>query len=247
MEYCLTDRQRRKKIFKSHVLIDSNGCWIYQTKPNISGYCTSSIDSKSMGAHRASYILFKGDIPEGLVVDHLCNVKRCVNPDHLEAKTQAENLKRVPNWGRNHGRNHTNFCEKCSTKLTYHDGQKRCMRCRDKWLTEKKLQNLNLPDINESLIEEHQKLKTNGKPTYNTSLFVQESIAKFGNNFKVAVKLKLFTLGYTTHSRTVVQAFRYLDKALQTKVITMDDIAKRMDLPETKTKLRKKLDGVLTD
>ena len=63
----------------------------------------------------------------------------------------------------------------------------------------------------------------------------------------MAVKLKLFTLGYTTHSRTVVQAFRYLDKALQTKIITMDDIAKRMDLPETKTKLKKKLDGVLTD
>ena len=237
------DRQRRIELFKSHVLIDSNGCWIYQTKPNISGYCTASIDSKSMGAHRASYILFKGDIPKGLVVDHLCNVKRCVNPDHLEAKTQAENLKRAPKWGRNH----TNFCEKCSTKLTYHDGQNRCMRCRDKWLTQYKLQNLNLPDINESLIEEHQKLKTNGKPTYNTSLFVDESLAKFGTAFKVAVKLKLFTLGYATHSRTVVQAFRYLERALECNYTTLNDVRVEMGLNETKTKLFKKMDGVLTD
>ena len=81
----------------------------------------------------------------------------------------------------------------------------------------------------------------------NVGTFVDESVAKFGQNFKVAVKLKLFTLGYSTHSRTVVQAFRYLEKALATKIITMDDIADKMGLVETKTKLRKQMDGVLTD
>ena len=81
----------------------------------------------------------------------------------------------------------------------------------------------------------------------NVGTFVDESVAKFGQNFKVAVKLKLFTLGYSTHSRTVVQAFRYLEKALSTKIITMDDIADKMGLVETKTKLRKQMDGVLTD
>lgn len=81
----------------------------------------------------------------------------------------------------------------------------------------------------------------------NVDTFVDESLAKFGGNFKVAVKLKLFTMGYATHSRSVVQALRYLERALETKIITMDDISKRMDLPETKTKLKKKLDGVLLE
>ena len=81
----------------------------------------------------------------------------------------------------------------------------------------------------------------------NVSRFVEESTEKFGSAFKVAVKLKLFTLGYTTHGRTVVQALRYLEKALTTKIITMDDIASTMELNQTKTKLFKKMDGVLTD
>ena len=81
----------------------------------------------------------------------------------------------------------------------------------------------------------------------NVSRFVEESTQKFGTAFKVAVKLKLFTLGYTTHGQTVVQALRYLEKALTTKIITMDDIASTMELNQTKTKLFKKMDGVLTD
>jgi HNH endonuclease len=46
-------------------------------------------------AYRVAYTLTKGPIPEGLVIDHLCNVGLCVNPYHLEAVTQAENLRRM--------------------------------------------------------------------------------------------------------------------------------------------------------
>ena len=46
------------------------------------------------GAHRAVYEVFYGPIPNGLVIDHLCRVRCCVNPAHLEAITQADNLRR---------------------------------------------------------------------------------------------------------------------------------------------------------
>ena len=47
-----------------------------------------------MGAHRIVYELIKGKIPEGLFIDHLCRVRNCVNPDHLEPVTHEENIRR---------------------------------------------------------------------------------------------------------------------------------------------------------
>jgi len=49
---------------------------------------------KNKVAHRISYELLKGDIPEGLDLDHLCRNRGCVNPDHLEPVTRKENLLR---------------------------------------------------------------------------------------------------------------------------------------------------------
>lgn len=53
-------------------------------------------------AHRFSYELEHGAIPEGLEIDHLCRNKACVNPNHLEAVTHAENIKRAPYFQRTH-------------------------------------------------------------------------------------------------------------------------------------------------
>lgn len=58
------------------------------------GYGCWNADGRAMGAHRWNYTRRKGAIPDGLVLDHLCRVRHCVNPDHLEAVTQKVNAQR---------------------------------------------------------------------------------------------------------------------------------------------------------
>ena len=61
------------------------------------GYGALTRDRKFHLAHRLSYQLSKGEIPVGLQIDHKCRQPYCVNPDHLEAVTSAENTRRGNN------------------------------------------------------------------------------------------------------------------------------------------------------
>ncbi len=80
------------------------------------------------------------------------------------------------------------------------------------------------------------------------SQFIEESEKKFGASaFKAAVKLDLFTEGMTVYGKNVVQAYRYLNKARSAKQISLEQCAVHYDLEITNTRLRKKLDGVVSD
>ena len=70
-----------------------DGCWLW-TAGTDGRYGIFQI-RRSIKAHRFAYEDEVGPIPDGLVLDHLCAVKRCVNPAHLEPVTQAENLRRA--------------------------------------------------------------------------------------------------------------------------------------------------------
>lgn len=84
-----------KKRFMSCVQKCANtGCWIWVGGVGPGKYGAFQHNKKRTTAHRFSHILFKGPVTHGLVVDHLCRNTRCVNPDHLEEVTHAENVRR---------------------------------------------------------------------------------------------------------------------------------------------------------
>src|SRR6266568_5486930 len=72
----------------------SGACWLWTAHVGEDGYGTFSLDGHHQRAHRIAWVLLRGPIPEGLQIDHLCRVRACVNPDHLEPVTQRENILR---------------------------------------------------------------------------------------------------------------------------------------------------------
>lgn len=70
------------------------GCWEWIRALKSGGYGQLTVNKVAIAAHRLSYMIFVGPIPEGLVLDHLCRVRHCVNPKHLEPVTVKENTNR---------------------------------------------------------------------------------------------------------------------------------------------------------
>lgn len=66
-------------------------CWIWFGALGSNGYGTFYKNNKNMGAHRASYEFFVGEIPQDMVIMHLCDCKHCVNPSHLKPGTVKDN------------------------------------------------------------------------------------------------------------------------------------------------------------
>jgi HNH endonuclease len=87
--------------FQSRIIKDKNECWIWQGKIAANGRAVFKVNGRSVYVHRWAYEHYKGPTPEGLVLDHLCKVPACVNPDHLEAVTQRENNRRMRTYCRN--------------------------------------------------------------------------------------------------------------------------------------------------
>ncbi|WP_422385796.1 HNH endonuclease signature motif containing protein [Microbacterium telephonicum] len=77
--------------------VDKSGsCWVWTAAQSGRGYGSFTLRSKPLLAHRIAYYLAKGAHDTGLELDHLCRNRICCNPDHLEAVTHTENMRRSP-------------------------------------------------------------------------------------------------------------------------------------------------------
>ena len=74
-------------------VVKTDTCWLWHGTTN-EGYGMILIGGRWRRAHRIAYEIKVGEIPSGLVLDHLCRVRNCVNPSHLEPVTVKENVLR---------------------------------------------------------------------------------------------------------------------------------------------------------
>lgn len=130
-----------ERLMKNSIRSEAGGCWIWQLKPNNSGYGSVSVPGAGKAlAHRASYEHYIGTIPDGLVIDHLCRNRLCINPDHLEAVSQAENVRRSDN-SKTHCKNGHPLTEANILRdIPGSDKVRRCKKCRREYLTSRRNQ-----------------------------------------------------------------------------------------------------------
>jgi hypothetical protein len=69
-------------------------CWLWTGARNSTGYGSYWHDARVQTSHRVAYETFVGPVHAGLQLDHLCRIRNCVNPDHLEPVTPQENVRR---------------------------------------------------------------------------------------------------------------------------------------------------------
>ena len=103
-------RPDAERFVEKYTVNPETGCWEWTAKINQQGYgifILAMTGRRYVNAHRFALILAGVDIPDGLVVDHLCRVRHCVNPEHLQVTTNRTNLLRGVGWsGLNFRRTH---------------------------------------------------------------------------------------------------------------------------------------------
>jgi hypothetical protein len=110
-------------------------CWLWMAGVNTSGYGWFGYNG-ARTAHGLAYEWLVGTVPHGLQLDHLCRVRHCVNPAHLEPVTQRENIMRGESFGAANARKtHCAQGHEFSPENTYIrvNGGRRCRKCQRGW------------------------------------------------------------------------------------------------------------------
>jgi len=124
----------RMAAFEANVMPEPNsGCWLWLGYVMKNGYGQTSRDGRHVLAHRWSWQSVHGSIPDGLVIDHLCRNRLCVNPDHLEAVSQATNVRRGMGYSATVARTDTCREGHSSDFIRLKNGKRACRPCHRLW------------------------------------------------------------------------------------------------------------------
>lgn len=113
----------------------TDNCWEWIGAKTSSGYGNFLWNGKNVTAHRKSYEILVGNVPEELDLDHLCRNRSCVNPSHLEPVTRRENLLRGETIPAKHAKK--THCPKGheytedNTYIYKKTNSRHCIKCRD--------------------------------------------------------------------------------------------------------------------
>lgn len=109
---------------------NESGCVLWQAATNRGGYGIFRGHGRAVLAHRFAWEQANGPVPDGLQLDHLCRVRHCVNPDHLEVVTLLENYRRGNSGKHQAAKTHCPHGHAYDETNTYRlNGHRHCRSC----------------------------------------------------------------------------------------------------------------------
>lgn len=115
----------------ARIVVRPNGCWEWQGARSKGGYGQISHEGRVLYVHRVAYEAVHGPIPEGKQIDHLCRVRHCCRPAHLEAVSPRENSLRGNGPTAVNARKVT--CPEGHDFTIESGGSRRCLVCKNEW------------------------------------------------------------------------------------------------------------------
>lgn len=129
---------------KARCIVTDDGCWVWQGAKNWDGYGHAKHEGRLWLVHRLVYTLVVGPIPEGHTLDHLCRVRACCNPEHVEPVTLRTNILRGDTFqARYAAQTHCKNGHEFTPENTYIEGSgsRRCRECKRRLNREAKARN----------------------------------------------------------------------------------------------------------
>lgn len=130
-----------ERFHEKYEVDEESGCWLWTAATTgTAGYGSFQLARRrSVNGHSWYWQQVNGPVPKGLELDHLCGVRRCVNPDHLEPVTHLENVRRGRSAASNRARAKLNKCRRGhdltpeNTYVAPGTGKRKCLTCRRAW------------------------------------------------------------------------------------------------------------------